>query len=189
MPAYRNPGAPWLPYRIVGVLCEAVVVGLAIGGAAGGVVERFAALRQYQRNGQRFPHKPLVVLLALAGLARNGSSSLPWSVAGPVLAALIAEFAPPSRTGRTQSAAYPFTRLPVDRVWVLDREVPMDLVGPLAESDVTGRFERSVEEALRADPTPARPCRPGPAIARQAGLRTAVSVTESHQPEVREGSI
>ena len=58
----------------------------------------------------------------------------------------------PSRTGRAQSAAYPFTRLRADGVWVLDHDVPMDLVGPLAQRQVTGRFEPSVEDALRADP-------------------------------------
>src|SRR6185437_11384482 len=117
---------------------------------------RFAALRQHQRNGQRSPHKPLLALLALGRLARSGSSSVPWSVAEPVLADLIAEFGPPSRTGRAQSAAYPFTRLRHDGVWVLDQDVPMDLVGPLAAGHVTGRFERSVEQALRADPALAR---------------------------------
>ena len=113
---------------------------------------RFAALRQHQRNGQRSPHKPLLVLLALGRLAQTGSSSLPWSAAEPVLASLIAEFAPPSRTGRAQSAAYPFTRLRTDGVWVLDQDVPMDLIGPLTQRHVAGRFEQSVEDALRADP-------------------------------------
>jgi putative restriction endonuclease len=113
---------------------------------------RFAALRRYQRNGNRAPHKPLLVLLALGRLAQSWSSSLPWSVAEPVLVYLIAEFGPPSRTGRAQSAAYPFTRLRADGVWVLDQDVAMDRVGPLAERQVTGRFEPSVEDALRADP-------------------------------------
>jgi putative restriction endonuclease len=54
-------------------------------------------------------------------------------------------------TGRLQSAAYPFTRLRGDGVWVLDLDVPMDLVGPLAAHHVVGRFEPSVEAVLRAD--------------------------------------
>lgn len=116
------------------------------------IAGRFAALRQYQRNGSRSPHKPLLVLLALGLLAHDGSSSLSWPAAEPVLAGLIAEFGPASRTGRAQSAAYPFTRLRADGVWVLDHDVPMDLVGPLAQRQVTGRFEPSVEDALRADP-------------------------------------
>jgi len=118
--------------------------------AGGEVTGRFAALRQYQHDGQRSPHKPLLVLLALGRLAHSGSSSLSWSAAEPVLAGLIAEFGPASRTGRAQSAAYPFTRLRADGVWVLDQDVPMDRVGPLA--GVTGRLESSVEDALRADP-------------------------------------
>ena len=121
-------------------------------GAGTEVVARLASSRQYQRNGQRSPHKPLLVLLALGRLAATGSSQLPWSVAESVLAELIAEFGPPSRTGRAQSAAYPFTRLRADGVWVLDRDVDSDLVGPLARSHVTGQLEPSVESALRARP-------------------------------------
>lgn len=121
-------------------------------GAGTEVVGRLASLRQHQRNGQRSPHKPLLVLLALGRLAATGSSQLPWPVAELVLAELIAEFGPPSRTGRAQSAAYPFTRLRADGVWVLDPDVQMDLVGPLARSQATGQLEPSVESAWRARP-------------------------------------
>lgn len=116
----------------------------------GGLLDRFRSLHQYRSpGGQRAPHKPLLVLLALGRLANSGSSELPWSEAEQRLADLIAEFGPPSRTGRTQSAAYPFTRLRSDGVWVLDHDVPMDLVGPLARDHVTGHFEASLEETLR----------------------------------------
>jgi putative restriction endonuclease len=64
---------------------------------------------------------------------------------------LIAEFGPASKTSRAQSAAYPFTRLRSDGIWVLDREVPMDNVGPLAAEPVTGRFTPSVEKVLAGD--------------------------------------
>jgi putative restriction endonuclease len=116
------------------------------------VLARLGSLRQHQRRGQRSPHKPLLVLLALGRLAATGSSQLPWSQAETELADLIAEFGPPSRTGRAQSAAYPFTRLRADGVWVLDQDVQMDLVGPLAREHVAGRFEASVESALLARP-------------------------------------
>ena len=120
------------------------------------VLNRFASLRQHQRDGQRSPHKPLLVLLALGRLVTSGSSALPWSACEQALAELIAEFGPPSRTSRAQSAAYPFTRLRSDGVWVLDHDVQMDLVGPLADRHVVGQFEPSVESALRADPMLAR---------------------------------
>jgi putative restriction endonuclease len=92
------------------------------------------------------------VLLALGRLAGAGSSELPWTEARAKLADLIAEFGPSSRTGRAQSAAYPFTRLRTDGIWVLDQDVPMDLVGPLAREQVNGRFEESAEAVLLARP-------------------------------------
>ena len=116
------------------------------------MLARLGSLRQHLQGGQRSPHKPLLVLLALGRLAATGSSELPWSSAEPVLADLIAEFGPPSRTGRAQSAAYPFTRLRTDGVWVLDQDVQMDLTGPLSGRNVAGRFEASVESALLAHP-------------------------------------
>lgn len=115
------------------------------------VLERLSSLRQHQQDGRRSPHKPLLVLLALGRLATTGSSGLPWMEAEKRLADLIAEFGPTSRTGRAQSAAYPFTWLRADGVWTLDRDVPMDTVGPLREG-VTGRLEASLEAALRDRP-------------------------------------
>ena len=63
-------------------------------------VERVSTLRQYQRNGKRVPHKPLLVLMALGRLAETGSSELPWSEAEKQLGYLIAEFGPSSSSGR-----------------------------------------------------------------------------------------
>jgi putative restriction endonuclease len=117
------------------------------------LLARFGSLQQHQRqDGQRSPHKPLLVLLALGRLAAIGSSELPWSAAESALGELIAEFGPPSRASRAQSAAYPFTRLRNDQVWVLDQDVRMDLVRPLTSRRVTGRFDPSVESVLLARP-------------------------------------
>src|SRR4051794_31083024 len=98
------------------------------------------------------PPKPLLMLLALGRLATTGSSTLPWSEAQVQLGNLIAEFGPASKTSRTQSAAYPFTRLRSDGIWVLDQEVPMDSLGPLAARHVTGRLAPVVEKLLADDP-------------------------------------
>jgi putative restriction endonuclease len=116
------------------------------------VLARLGSLRQHQQGGRRSPHKPLLVLLALGQMRSTGSSELPWSEAEGRLADLIAEFGPASRTGRTQAAAYPFTRLRADGVWLLDKDVPMDLVTPLDQGQVTGRFDDSIESVLRARP-------------------------------------
>ncbi|MEH0843124.1 HNH endonuclease [Micromonospora sp. CPCC 205711] len=116
------------------------------------VLERLTSLRLHQQNGRRAPHKPLLVLLALGQLGRGGSSELPWSQAQERLSELIVEFGPASKTGRAQSAAYPFTRLRSDGVWTLNRDVPMDLVGPLATHNVVGRLDTATESALCRDP-------------------------------------
>ena len=112
-------------------------------------LERLLSLRQHQQDGKRSPHKPLLVLLALAALRDKDSSALAWEATRDRLAGLLAEFGPPSRTGAKQSAAYPFTRLRSDGVWLLDHEVSMDLVGPLDELNPTGRLAPDLEEALR----------------------------------------
>jgi len=123
------------------------------GDVASNLVAQLSSLRQHQRDGHRSPHKPLLVLLALGHLTATGSSELPWSVAEVELAELIAEFGQPSRTSRAQSAAYPFTRLRADGVWTLDADVQVDLVRPLTEQHVTGRFVSPLEAAFLADPT------------------------------------
>lgn len=112
------------------------------------MLARLSSLRQNQYRGRRAPHKPLLVLLAMGRLANTGSSRLRWEEAVGELSELIAEFGPPSRTSRTQSAAYPFTRLRSDGVWILDHQVPMDRVAPLAEHDVAGQLEDSLESML-----------------------------------------
>lgn len=120
--------------------------------AANDVLARLESLRPHQQDGHRAPHKPLLALLAMGRLTNTGSSELPWSVAEVALADLLAEFGGSPGRVSAQSAAYPFTRLRADGVWILDAEVPMDLVRPLNDQHVTGRLEPTIEAALLADP-------------------------------------
>lgn len=101
-------------------------------------LERLTSLRQYQHQGKRVPHKPLLVLLALGQLEATGSSAVTWEQAQTRLAELIREFGPQTKTSAKQSAAYPFTRLRSDGVWSLDAAVPDDLVGILDRAQPTG---------------------------------------------------
>ncbi|MGY0235948.1 HNH endonuclease [Longispora urticae] len=116
------------------------------------VLARLAGLRQHQRGGLRSPHKPLLVLLALGRLSSTGTSRISWTEARSDLGNLLAEFGPASHAGQAQSAAYPFTRLRSDGIWVLDRDVPMDNVGPLNTEQVTGQFAPAMEKALASEP-------------------------------------
>jgi putative restriction endonuclease len=124
------------------------IVAVAAGSDSGGVLARLAALRQHQQGGRRSPHKPLLVLLALGRLFTSGASTLSWAEAETRLGGMIAEFGPASRTGRAQSAAYPFTRLRSDGLWILDHDVPMDAVAPLATHSVMGRLDPTIEAQL-----------------------------------------
>lgn len=121
-----------------------------------GTLARLGALRQNSSSGSPAPHKPLLFLLALGRLQQNGSSELPWSVASVELADLITRFTPAASTTPIQRAAYPFTRLRADGVWLLDRDVAMDSVGDLNAGPVTGRIEPSLEAAIQEDPALAR---------------------------------
>lgn len=112
-------------------------------------LERLTSLRQYQHQGKRVPHKPLLVLLALGQLEATGSSAVTWEQAQTRLADLIREFGPQTKTGAKQSAAYPFTRLRSDGVWALDAEVPNDVVGDLDRAQPTGRLHSALEAQLR----------------------------------------
>ena len=115
------------------------------------VVTKLTSLRQYQADGKRAPHKPLLVLLALGQLQSTGSSAMPWSMVEERLGAMLAEFGTPSRQGAT-SAAQPFTRLRADHIWQLTRDVPDDNIGPLRESPIEGSFTPDIEHFLKAAP-------------------------------------
>ncbi|WP_349257479.1 phosphorothioated DNA-binding restriction endonuclease [Actinophytocola sp.] len=113
------------------------------------VMACLSSLRQHQHRGQRSPHKPLLVLLALGQLTTTDSSALDWSTTADRLAELIRDYGPPSTAGPTQRAAYPFTRLRSDKIWTLNHDVPMDRVQPLATNRVVGQLTPALEDALR----------------------------------------
>ena len=115
------------------------------------VITRLTSLRQHQTDGQRAPHKPLLVLLALGQLTATGSSSLEWSFVEEHLGALLAEFGRPVKSSSNR-ASYPFTHLPTDGVWELSRDVPFDKLGPLRAQPIEGHFPPEIESALLASP-------------------------------------
>lgn len=129
--------------------------GAGASGQPGGqpvTLQRLLTLRQYQQNGLRAPHKPLLVMLVLTRLLTTGTSALTWLEARRELAALIVEFGPTSKTSPTQAAAYPFTHLRSDGFWTLSPDVPMDRVTPLEELAVVGRLEERLQAWLLAHP-------------------------------------
>lgn len=117
-----------------------------------GWVERVAGIRRWARNGERAPHKPLLLLYALGRLHANGSSRTSYAEAEPALQQLLRDYGP---SGRTTSPAYPFHHLQTDRLWTVttaDGTDPGASVGQLRARGAVGQLAREFEAALLADP-------------------------------------
>ncbi len=78
-------------------------------------VERVARLRRWTRGDERAPHKPLLLLYALAHFQQHGNQPILYSEAEKDLADLLKEFGPP----RQSTPAYPFHHLTTDGLWTV----------------------------------------------------------------------
>jgi putative restriction endonuclease len=116
----------------------------------------FEGLRRAQSQGRYAPHKPLLVLLALARIQRGETRLLAFAEVDQPMQNLLAEFGP---TGAAKSRHYPY--------WHLDRSLwqvngPATLVrralgatpnlSELREDGVQAGFAPEVDAALRSQP-------------------------------------
>jgi len=94
------------------------------------LVDRFTTISVWKKGGKRAPHKPLLLLLALARLQRGEPRLAPWREIEHTLGELLDDFGPP----RKSSPQYPFWRLQNDSgLW----EIP-ERDGLIAERDRRG---------------------------------------------------
>lgn len=115
-------------------------------------LDRILHVRRWAQGGKRAPHKPLLMLLALARLQATGSSRLAYVDAEAVLDDLLDEYGP--STSRT-TTAYPFHRLQNDELWTVRTTAgpsPGDSPTQLRRLEATGQFVPELEAALRSDP-------------------------------------
>jgi len=82
-------------------------------GADDALVERFAGITVWKRGGERAPHKPLLLLLALARLQNREPRLIPFAELEKRLARLLADFGPP----RKPHPEFPFWHLQSDGLW------------------------------------------------------------------------
>ena len=119
--------------------------------------ERVAALTVWKRQGVRAPHKPLLLLYALARFA-EGHERMPYVEVESRLAALLQDFGPPRKSHHPN---YPFWRLQNDGLWSLDgadglpaRKSNTDPpVTALRTRNPVGYFPDTVADTLRRDPS------------------------------------
>ena len=119
------------------------------------IIQKFETLRQWQRAGERAPHKPLLVLYAIGELLRDGKRLLPYSEIDEDLGNLLREFGPGRVNYGTQ---YPFWRLQNDGVWEIS---DADNIGQTASGDalksdlvrynVSGGFLKDIAHQLQND--------------------------------------
>ncbi len=121
------------------------------------ILKRFRSLNVWRRQGERAPHKPLLVLLALGELLR-GRSELRFVDVEPKLTELLREFGP---TRASHHPEFPFWRLANDGVWHVAADRPMrnrgikddPLVTELRAANARGGFTTDVLAAFRTTPS------------------------------------
>ena len=77
-------------------------------------------LKVWKRGGQRAPHKPLLLLLAMGRAVRGESRLAPFSELEKTLTGLLRHFGPPRQAHHPE---FPFGRLVKDGLW----EIPAPL--------------------------------------------------------------
>ena len=116
---------------------------------------RFKKLQVWSANGQRAPHKPLLVLWGIGRLLTGKERLVSYREADRELAKLLRSFGPHRKTLHTED---PFWRLQNDGVWEI-RDASRVTVGPggnahrrsLLQQDIHGGFPRAVQAALQAN--------------------------------------
>jgi putative restriction endonuclease len=120
------------------------------------LLERLRGLNVWKRNGERAPHKPLLVLLALGALSRGEPRLIPYREIDKPLQHLLREFGPPRQSFHSE---YPFWRLQNDGIWelanaehVATRASNRDAKkSELLKYEVSGGFTSEVFDALSND--------------------------------------
>jgi putative restriction endonuclease len=113
-------------------------------------LQRIGSIRRWQRGNERAPHKPLLILTALAQFQRTGNSTLHYADDESALSRVLDEHGPP----RKSTPAYPFHRLQGDGIWTVDSGGvdAGDSPSKLRATNAAGSFSPDLESALRDDP-------------------------------------
>jgi putative restriction endonuclease len=114
-------------------------------------IERVEQLRRWTRDGERAPHKPLLLLYSLGRYQADGGAPTSFSEAEKHLDRLLKEFGPPRKT----SPGYPFHHLTTDGLWVVRTAQggpsPGSNVGDLRRSGAEGSLAPELLDALNSD--------------------------------------
>jgi len=80
------------------------------------LIEKIKEINVWKKKGQRAPHKPLLLLLALARCFNNEDRLIDYSLVDKKLRQLLIEFGPPRKSVHPE---FPFWRLQNDGLWTV----------------------------------------------------------------------
>lgn len=142
-------------------------------------LQRIERINVWRRRGERAPHKPLLLLLALGRVLHRRERLAAYELIEGQMNDLLQNFGPPRRARHPE---FPFGRLPADELWEipegegLSRTASGDLlVGELRERGVRGGFPAPLQDLLTDHPE----------VAREA----AQKLLDGHFPESLHGEI
>jgi putative restriction endonuclease len=118
------------------------------------LLSHFQNINTWENNGERAPHKPLLMLLALGELQRGLIDFIPYTSIEQKLKDLLLDFGKPRTKAKPH---YPFVRLAKDGLWVLDKPIEINSSGDarvteLRERAVGGKFTEEVTQQLKQSP-------------------------------------
>ena len=124
---------------------------------ADSLISRFEAINVWVRRSERAPHKPLLILLALARVQAGQPRMIRFSEIEATLRDLLRDFGPP-RSG--YHPEYPFWRLQTDQLWeiaghttLVKRQSNSDpLLSELRRKEVVGGFPEQIYLLLQERP-------------------------------------
>jgi putative restriction endonuclease len=119
------------------------------------LLARFDGIRQFARGGRRAPHKPLLLLYALARLKHDRQAEIRFNATEAIVNPLLRSYGP---WGSGAHVSYPYGRLVNDGLWHLpDRAQLLDANGNVREGvarerDVPAGFTPDVLAAFEREP-------------------------------------
>ena len=118
------------------------------------LIEKISNLNTWKKGDQRAPHKPLLLLLALAGVQQNKERLILFEDIEKPLTELLIEFGPQRKSYHPEE---PFKRLPRDEIWELRNDhgvVEIDgrsfTKGSLKKDEISGGFTKDVFNLIKS---------------------------------------
>jgi putative restriction endonuclease len=115
------------------------------------LLNKIESINIWKKDGQRAPHKPLLILYALGQLQSAGITDLSYNDIYEPLKKLLIDFGPSRKIYYPEQ---PFVRLSNDGIWCLDQEVSRSEIKQkwMRENNITGSFIPEILELFNEVP-------------------------------------